>query len=163
MNIEYNIDPKFKKLEIIKIILFFPIFGLIIYYLSAKGFVNATFTLLLLILVGGFGIWQVLKSSQKGPSLLINDDGITIYKPLALGVVEWAEIAGVRVEKILNKQILCIDLKVPTEHKNRLNKLVRKQTETSEAKFKTHVIIMEKYVSQMTDEIKTKIENKLNA
>ena len=162
MNIEYNIDPKFKKLEIIKIILFFPIFGLIIYYLSAKGFVNATFTLLLLILVGGFGIWQVLKSSQKRPSLLINDDGITIYKPLVLGVVEWDEIAGVRVEKLLNKQILCIDLKVPTEHKNRLNKLVRKQAETSEAKFKTHVIIMEKYVSQMTDEIKTKIENKLN-
>ena len=159
---EYYTDPKFRKMEIIKAGLFFPIFGLIIYFLSLKGIGSMTLYLVILIPVGIFGIWQVIKNSKNRPSVIINDKGITINNPLELGLIEWGEIDGVRQEKILNRELLCIDLKNPIHHKKRLNKITKKQAETSEPKLKTHVVIMEKYVSYKIDEIKTKIEEKIN-
>ena len=162
MKMEYYTDPKFRKMEIIKMGLFFPIFGLIIYFLSLKGIGSITLYLAILIPVGIFGIWQVMKNSKNRPSVIINDKGITINNPLELGLIEWEEIDGVRQEKILNRQLLCIDLKNPVHHKKRLNKIAKKQAETSEPKLKTHVVIMEKYVSYRIDEIKTKVQEKIN-
>lgn len=157
---EYYTDPKFKKLEIIKIGLFFPTFGLIIYFLSHNGIGSMALYLVMLIPVGIFGIWQIMKNSKNRPSVIINDKGITINNPIELGFIEWEEIKRVRQEKILNKQLLCIDLKNPTNHKKKLAKIAKKQAETSEIRLNTHVVIMEKYVSYKTEEIKTKIEER---
>lgn len=159
---EYYTDPKFRKMEIIKMGLFFPIFALIIYFLSLKGIGSMALYLAILIPVGIFATWQVMKNSKNRPSVIMNDKGITINNPLELGLIEWKEIDGVRQEKILNKQLLCIDLKNPVHHKRRLNKITKKQAETSELKLKTHVVIMEKYVSYRTHEIKTTIDEKIN-
>lgn len=162
LKIEYFTDPKFKKMEIIKMGLFFPIFGLIIYFLVLKGIGNIVLYLVMIIPIGIFGTWQVMRNSRNIPSVIIGDAGITINNPLELGLIEWEEIAGVRQENILDRKLLCIDLKNPNNHKKGLTKIIKKKAETNESKLKTHIAIMEKYVSYRTQEIKAKIEEKIN-
>ena len=162
MNTEYFTDPKFKNLEIIKMLLFFPIFGIIIYFLSKNGIGNITLYSILIIPIGIIGIWTIYKNSKNRPSIIINENGITINHPIELGEIEWSEIKNVRLEVIIKRKVICLDLKNSSKHKDRLQMFNRKKAESSEQKLKTHVVIMEKYVSYKTDEILSIIENKIN-
>ena len=163
MNIEYYTDPKFKKTEIIKMVLFFPIFGALIYLISLTGIVDSFLMLTLLIIpIGLVGIWQIAKNSKNRPSVTITDTGLKIFNPFELEEIKWNEIIGIRIENKLNRQILYLDLKNEAVHKSVFNKFLNKLTNTKKEKLNSHVAIMEKYVSYKVDEMKSIIEGKKN-
>jgi hypothetical protein len=54
---------------------FFPIFGALIYLISKQGIGDMTINLILIITIGTFGIWKVIKNNKNRPSVIIHEKG----------------------------------------------------------------------------------------
>ncbi|MFD1552970.1 hypothetical protein DNU06_15790 [Putridiphycobacter roseus] len=163
MNQEYYTDPKFRKTEIIKMFLFFPIFGTIIYLISLTSLGgNEWISVLLLLPIGLYGFWQIFNNSKNRPSVIIAERGITINNPAELEEISWNEIVGITVENKFNRQILYLDLKNEPQYKNVLSKVINKRNEKVKAKLSPKVGIMEKYVSYKIEELQSVTEEQIN-
>ncbi len=154
MNKTYNTDSKYRKSEILKLILLFPIFGFTIYYLKDYLFGEVSFitTLIIFVPLTINVLWQLFRQIRNSPTVTFTNKGIDISSTLKLSIIKWDQISNVRIQALRKSNFICIDLKSPETHLKSLNPITRTLALTSKETFKTHVVIKDKTIGNETEE-----------
>lgn len=162
MRVEYFTDPKFKRIELIKSILFIPIFGSFVILSNHFSLIEPFILIIGSVIILIAGLWLFNKSFSTKASIIIDDSGLIINNPYQLPKIDWEEIEQIRIQQSQKRKLICIDLKDPNSHKSKTSFLILNHMKISERQFNTHVVVMDKYVSFKTDEIVLEINKRIN-